>query len=165
MRRKLLALVVAMLFVAAEPVAAQALQKCSSSQTYVIASAQRQVTSAQATVTSNRGLVRLAQIGVNAAAGPLRSANGNLDRLNKQLHGFIAQEAAANRVKLLDLQVAEEKTQVAITSAQHALSQAQATADRAQAYLDLQNERLATAQDNLGRKQAELQRQQSRCSP
>lgn len=163
MRRKFFALIVALLFVAIEPAQAQA-APCSTSQTYVISSAQSQVNFAQTSVTANRGYVRLAQIGVNAAAGPLRSANANLDRLNKQLNDFMAKEPGANRVKLLDLKVAEEKTLAAISTAERVLAQAQATADRAQSYLDLQNARLATAQDNLARKQAELQRQQAKCS-
>ncbi len=164
MRRKFLALMVALLFMAFEPVQAQA-ATCSSSQNYVIASAQRAVSMAQTSVTANRGYVRLAQIGVNAAAGPLRSANANLDRLNKQLNDFMARESGANRVKLLDLQVAEEKTGAAISAAERALSQAQATADRAQHFLDFQNARLINAQDDLARKQVELQRQQSKCTP
>ena len=165
MRRKFLALFVSLIFVCVEPVQAQAIAKCTSSQSYVISSAQRQVSTAQIAVNAAQGYVRLATIGYNSSQSTLRTTNNNFNNLNKQLNAFLARESGANRVALLDLQIAVEKLNQQLPSAEHALALAQSKADQAQRYLDLQTQRLAASQDNLGRKQAELQRQQTKCSP
>lgn len=165
MRRKFLALVVALLFVAAEPAAAQAIQKCSSSQNFVIASAQRQVSVAQFAVTAAQGYVRGATASNNSSQSALRAASNNLNNINKQINALMAKQNGANRVALLDLQVAVERLNRQVPAAERGLNIAQATADQSQKYLDLQSQRLSDAQDNVARKQSELQRQQSKCSP
>jgi hypothetical protein len=164
MRRKFLALVVALIFVAAEPVSAQAIQKCSSSQTFVIASAQREVSLAQFAVTAAQGYVRGATASNSASQSALRTASNNLNNINKQINVLTAKEYGANRVALLDLQVAVERLNRQVPAAERGLNIAQAAADQAQKFLDLQSQRLSQAQDNVARKQAELQRQQSKCS-
>jgi len=165
MRRKFLALVVALLFVSAEPAAAQAIQKCSSSQNYVIASAQRQVSVAQFAVTAAQGYVRGATASNNSSQSALRAASNNLNNINKQINALMAKQNGANRVALLDLQVAVERLNRQVPAAERGLNIAQATADQSQKYLDLQSQRLSDAQDNVARKQSELQRQQSKCTP
>jgi chromosome segregation ATPase len=165
MRRKFLALVVALLFVSAEPAAAQAIQTCSSSQNYVIASAQRQVSVAQFAVTAAQGYVRGATASNNSSQSALRAASNNLNNINKQINALMAKQNGANRVALLDLQVAVERLNRQVPAAERGLNIAQAAADQSQKYLDLQSRRLSDAQDNVARRQSELQRQQSKCSP
>ena len=162
--RKLLTIGVAILMIAFTPVEAQAVGTCSSSQNYVIRSAQSAVDTAQRNLGYQQGYVRLANISFKAAQDNLRSAQRKYDQLNTTLNRYIAQEAGANRVKLLDLQVAEERVQSSLDGAQRALTLAQSAFDRAQDNLSRKQGGVSSAQQLLDRKLADLARQQAKCT-
>ncbi len=162
--RKLLTIGVALLMIAFTPVEAQATGSCSTSQNSVVRSAQSAVDTAQRSLGYQQGYVRLATITFNAAQNNLRSAQRRYDQLNATLNRYIAQEPGANRVKLLDLQVAEERVQASLDVAERSLNLAQSSFDRAQDNLSRKQDGVSKAQQNLDRKQSELARQQAKCT-
>ena len=162
--RRILTILVALLLIGLTPAEAQAVAPCSNSQNSVIRSAQSAVNTAQRNLGYQQGYVRLATITFNAAQTSLKSAQSKYDQLNSTLNGYFAQEKGANRVKLLDLQVAEERVQKSLNTAERDLNLAQAAFDRAQTNLSRKQEGESSAQQNLDRKQAELARQQAKCS-
>jgi len=162
--RKLIALLVALIFVTITPMEAQALKPCTSSQLNAIHSAQRAVEDAQRQVTYQQGYLRLAQLTFKSTQDSLRSEQSRVDQLTATLNTYFAQERGANRVRLLDLQVAEEKTQALLDSRLRSLKIAQSFFDNADRTLSRKQEAVSAAQENLASKQAELQRQQSKCS-
>jgi len=162
--RRLLTILVALVMIGLTPVEAQAATPCSNSQNFVIRSAQTAVNTAQRNFGYQQGYVRLATITFNAAQTSLKSAQRKYDQLNATLNSYFAQEKGANRVKLLDLQVAEERVQKSLNTAERDLNLAQAAFDRAQTNLSRKQEGESSAQQNLDRKQAELARQQAKCS-
>mgnify|MGYP000140137007 FL=1 len=162
--RRLLTILVALLMIGLTPLEAQAAAPCSNSQNFVIRSAQSAVSTAQRNLGYQQGYVRLAKVTFNSAQSNLKSAQRRYDQLNATLNRYFAQEKGANRVKLLDLQVAEERVQASLNTAERDLNLAQDAFDRAQANLSRKQEGESSAQQNLDRKQAELSRQQSKCS-
>ena len=162
--RRLLTILVALLMIGLTPVEAQAAAPCSSSQNFVIRSAQSAVTTAQRNLGFQQGYVRLATITFNAAQSNLKAKQRKYDQLNATLNLYYAQEKGANRVKLLDLQIAEERVQKNLDVAERDLNLAQSAFDRAQSNLGQKQEGASRAQQNLDRKQSELARQQSKCS-
>ena len=162
--RRLLTILVALLLIGLTPAEAQSVAPCSNSQNSVIRSAQSAVTTAQRNLGYQQGYVRLANITLNASQSSLKSAQRKYDQLNATLNGYFAQEKGANRVKLLDLQVAEERVQKSLDVAERALNLAQSAFDRAQSNLAQKQDGEFRAQQNLDRKQSELARQQAKCS-
>jgi hypothetical protein len=162
--RKLLTVGVALLMIALTPVEAQAIAPCSNSQNYVIRSAQSAVTAAQRNLSTQQGYVRLATITFNASQSSLKSAQRKYDQLNATLNRYFAEEKGANRVKLLDLQIAEERVQKSLDVAERALRLAESAFDRSQSNLGQKQDGVSRVQQVLDRKQSELARQQAKCS-
>jgi hypothetical protein len=162
--RRLLTIGVALLMIAFTPAEAYAVGSCTTTQNSVVRSAQAAVNNAQRNVGYQQGYVRLATITYNAAQSNLKTKQRKYDQLNATLNRYYAQEKGANRVKLLDLQIAQERVLASIGVAERDLNLAQSAFDRAQSILSRKQESLAGVQQSLERKQSELARQQAKCT-